>query len=71
MLVTTLLPSRNTLMIRAAVISNFRVFRMRWGTSPFTSGITATPVSKPDNPRASFGNTSKATATMPPTLPWA
>ncbi len=56
-------------MINAAVVSSFRVFRIRvagWAGSssaaPSTCGITATPVSKPDRPRASFGNT---TSEMP------
>ena len=37
--------------------------------SPSTSGITATPVSKPDSPSASFGKTSSATPIMPNGLP--
>ena len=37
--------------------------------SPRTRGITATPVSNPDSPRASFGNSSKATATIITGLP--
>ena len=32
--------------------------------SPFTSGITATPVSNPDSPSASFGNNSSASANI-------
>jgi hypothetical protein len=62
---------RKPLMIRAAVVSSLRVLRMRptgrSGVSPgppLTSGITATPVSNPDRPRASFGNTSSATPTI-------
>ena len=42
---------------RAAALSSiFRVFSIRFGLS--TSGITATPVSNPERPSASFGNTS-------------
>jgi len=61
--VTKLLVSSIALMISAAVRSSFFVFRMRPAGccgvsvgSPCTSGITATPVSNPDNPSASFGN---------------
>ena len=32
--------------------------------SPFTSGITTTPVSNPDNPRASLGKTTSAVPIM-------
>ncbi len=53
---------RKALMIKAAVASSLRVLRMRptglasgsFG-SPLTSGMTATPVSKPESPSASFG----------------
>ena len=62
MVVIRLLPRRNTLITSAAVISSLRVLRIRaagrTGSSPgapFTSGITATPVSKPERPRASLG----------------
>jgi hypothetical protein len=37
--------------------------------SPFTNGITATPVSNPDRPRASLGNKSSATPTISSGLP--
>jgi hypothetical protein len=57
-----LLPRRKTLMMSAAVISSLRVLRMRpagrAGSSPSaprTSGMTATPVSNPERPRASLG----------------
>ena len=50
-------------MITAAVTSSFRVLRMRCSVrrpgsspSPRTSGITATPVSNPESPRARRGN---------------
>ena len=52
-----------TLMMNAAVPSSFCVLAMRdWRISsgvlpsPRTSGMTATPVSKPERPSASFGN---------------
>ena len=69
--VAKLLVMRKPLMIRAAVISSLRVLRIRprgrsglsWG-SPRTRGITATPVSNPDRPRAYLGKTTSATATM-------
>ena len=58
-------------MISAAVVSSRRVPGMRPAGScsvsvgaPRTCGITATPVSNPDRPSASFGNTSSATATI-------
>ena len=50
MLVAKLLTISITLMISAAVTSIFRVFAMRFGL--FTSGITATPVSKPERPES-------------------
>ncbi len=60
---TTLLASRNTLMMRAAADRSFLVLRILPAgfssvsdASPRTSGMTATPVSKPDSPSASFGN---------------
>jgi hypothetical protein len=67
---------RNPLMISAAVVSSRRVLRIRpagrSGSSfgpPLTSGITDTPVSNPDRPRASLGNTTSATATANHQLP--
>ena len=75
--VTTLLVMRNTLMISAADVSNFFVLRIRPSGfrsvspgSPLTSGMTATPVSKPDRPRASRGKTRSATATIIMGLPY-
>ncbi len=65
MLVTT----RKQLMMTAAVVSSFRAPRMRPASSesepiapgpPLIWGITATPVSKPERPRASLGKTSRA-----------
>jgi hypothetical protein len=63
-------------MISAAVVSSFFPLRMRpFGCdglssgSPATSGRTATPVSKPDNPSARCGNRSRATTIILPTLP--
>ena len=65
-----LLPMRSTLMISAAVRSSFlrvadapvRAHRIVAG-SPFTSGITATPVSKPEKPERQLGKqTSGATS---------
>lgn len=60
--------SRNPLMISATVVSSLRVSRTRPSgrayvsvASPRTWGITATPVSKPDMPSASFGKTRSAT----------
>ena len=58
-------------MISAAVVSSLRASRIRprgcagvSPGSPRTCGITATPVSKPDSPSASFGKTSRATPTI-------
>ena len=58
-------------MITAAVSSSWRAPRMRpagfcgvSSGSPSTSGITATPVSKPDSPSASFGNSSSETSAI-------
>ena len=51
----------------AAVFSCFgcgRQARRGVFASPSTSGITATPVSNPDRPSASFGNTSSATSSI-------
>jgi hypothetical protein len=63
--------SRNADMMTAAVSSSLRVLRMRpagcagWSSgSPLISGMTATPVSKPDSPRASFGNSTSTRASM-------
>ena len=52
-------------MISAAVVSSRRVpsTRPRKPREVRTRGITETPVSKPDRPSASLGNTSAATAT--------
>lgn len=67
---------RNTLMISAAVVSSFLVSRIRpvgfasvSSGSPSTSGITATPVSKPDMPSASLGKISSETPIITKTLP--
>ena len=69
--VMKLVAIRKQLMIRAAVVSSFLVSRIRPAgrssvspSSPRTCGMTATPVSKPDRPRASFGNTIRAMPTM-------
>ena len=63
-------------MISAAVRSSIFVWRIRPAGfssvsegSPFTSGMTATPVSNPDNPRASFGNRIAAIANIITGLP--
>ncbi len=57
-------------MIAAAAVSIRRVPAMRpsgrssvSSSRPRTSGITDTPVSKPDRPSASFGKTMSATPT--------
>ena len=54
-------------MMSAAVRSSFRVFAIRDRRmpssslpSPLMSGITATPVSNPDSPSASFGKSTSA-----------
>ena len=59
-------PISITDMISAAVVSSFFALRMRpVGSasvslaSPLTSGMTTTPVSNPDRPSASAGNTSR------------
>ena len=69
--VTNALVIRNTLMITAATVSSRLVPRIRpRGRSsvsvapPRTWGITATPVSNPERPSASWGNTISATATI-------
>ena len=59
-------------MITAAVVSSRRVPRIRptglllgvASALPLICGITATPVSNPDRPSASFGNTSRAIPTI-------
>ena len=63
-------------MISAAVGSSLRVLRMRPAGcsgvsvgSPWTSGMTATPVSKPDRPSASLGKSSRATPIITSGLP--
>ncbi len=65
--VTRLLVIRNALISSAAVVSSRLPLRMRpvgfssvSPLSPSISGMTTTPVSKPDRPSASFGNTSSA-----------
>ena len=69
--VTKLLVTRNTLMIAAAAASIRLAPRIRPAGlasvspgSPCTCVITATPVSKPDMPSASFGNTRTDSATI-------
>ncbi len=71
-----LLVMRKTLMMRAAVVSSFLAPRIRPAgfssvspESPSTCGMTATPVSKPDRPSASFGNTTRAMAIIMNGLP--
>ena len=68
---------RKTLMMIAAVVSRRWAPRMRpagyAGSSsglPLICGMTATPVSKPERPRASFGKTSRATPTIISGLPF-
>ena len=63
-------------MITAAAVSSFLVFRIRpcgfssvSVSSPRTSGITATPVSKPDSPSASLGNRMTAITAITAGLP--
>ena len=54
-----------TLMRMAAAASNLRVLAMRPGMpSPSTRGMTETPVSKPERPRARRGKISTAARTM-------
>ena len=74
--VTTLDVSRKTLIVIAAVVSSFFAPAMRCsgfvpGASPAPRicGMTVTPVSKPDNPSASCGNTTRARARTPIGLP--
>ncbi len=68
---TVLLPRSSTLMINAADTSSRCAPRIRpaglasvSSGSPSTSGITATPVSNPDRPSASFGKSSSDTAAI-------
>ena len=75
--VTKLVVIRKTLMITAAVVSSRRVPLIRPAgfcsvsvSAPVTSGMTATPVSNPDRPSASLGNTSRATPIMTSGLPY-
>ena len=72
--VTRPLLMSSPLMSRAAMSNSFFVFRIRASStsfslapSPFTSGITATPVSKPERPSASLGNNRSASID---TIPW-
>lgn len=74
--VTALEVTRKTLIVVAAVASilfspRIRASGRRPGLSPFLSicGITVTPVSQPERPSASRGNTSSATAMIPNGLP--
>ena len=72
-----LLPISMTLMMSAAAAAASCVLRMRAcriaprdrRRSPSTSGMTATPVSKPERPSASFGNSKSATTTIVSGLP--
>ena len=64
-------------MMTAAVVSSFRAPSIRPAgfssvspARPRICGITATPVSKPDRPRASLGKTSSAMATTMSGFPW-
>ena len=66
----------STLMMSAAVESSFFVFRILPAglssvsvMSPRTSGMTATPVSKPESPSASFGKRITAIAAIMAGLP--
>ena len=74
-----LLATSMPLIMSAATMSSFFVLRMRPRgfssvsfASPLTSGITATPVSNPESPNASFGKTKSPTnmiiVQLPPTL---
>ncbi len=69
--VTTLEVTRKVLMISAATVSSRRVPAIRPSgrssvspSRPRTSGITDTPVSNPDRPSASSGNTISAIPTI-------
>ena len=71
-----LLPTSMTLMMSAAVVRSLRVLRMRPSGalsvspgSPRTIGMTATPVSNPDSPSASLGNSNIATSAICTGLP--
>jgi len=67
--VTKLVAMRKMLMMTAAVARSQRVLRIRSSRSfPLMSGITATPVSKPESPRASFGKRMRQTPSIPKTL---
>jgi hypothetical protein len=75
--VTTLLVTSRTLMIIAAAISSFFVLRIRPPRclcvspgSPSMSGITATPVSKPERPSARRGKRSIATRIIDAGFPY-
>ena len=58
---------RKTLMMIPAVRRSLRVFVMRdWRSMPSINGITVTPVSKPERPRANFG---KSTSEILPQWP--
>ena len=64
-------------MVTAATVSSLRVLRMRpagrsgsSSASPRTSGIMPTPVSNPESPSASSGNTTTAAASMENGPPW-
>ncbi|MCY1236597.1 hypothetical protein D9M72_492600 [compost metagenome] len=67
---------RNPLMIRAAVVRSLCAPRIRpsgfasvSSGLPWIWGMTATPVSKPDRPRASLGKTSSAMPIITSGLP--
>ena len=69
-------PSSPNDMMTAAVMSSFLVLRIRpLGSAalssalPRTWAMTATPVSNPDKPSASFGNNSRAAASIISQLP--
>ena len=71
-----LVATRKTLIVTAAVVSSRRVPRMRRSgrpgasdASPWICGMTATPVSNPERPSASFGKTSSASPTATSGLP--
>ena len=75
--VVKLVVTRNALMMTAAVVSRRRAPLIRPSGSssvsvawPRICGMTATPVSKPERPRASFGKTSSAMPTTISGLPW-
>lgn len=75
--VISLLAIRNTLIMSAAHNSSRWVWRMRpagfcsvSSGLPLTSGISATPVSKPDKPSASFGKSRRDIPTIANGLAW-